>query len=120
MVNTAIGASVIFVLTALGTHYALANAIGYAVGLLTSFLLNRNWTFKTRTRDTGQIARFAIVFAVAYSVNLAVVTGAIEVLGLDPLLSQIAGVAAYVMLSFIGMKFIVFVDHANKSSDTSH
>lgn len=118
VVNTALGASTILIFTALGTHYFLANAMGYAVGLLTSFLLNKNWTFKAKSgRDTGELARFIAVFAVAYSVNIATVTIAIEVLRSNALAAQVVGIVFYTMISFVGMKYVVFRSTDEKKPD---
>jgi len=110
LVNTALGVFVIFLLTALGLNYVLANAGGYLVGLMTSFLLNKHWTFRAKGDQKGELIRFLAVFAVGYLVNIAAVAFAVEILGWRALVAQLVGVACYVALSFLGMKFLVFVD----------
>ena len=47
--NTLITLVVFYVLnTLLGAAYGLANTIGYILGLINSFVWNRNWVFKTK------------------------------------------------------------------------
>lgn len=110
VVNTALGVFVIYLLMALGVNYVLANAGGYLVGLVTSFLLNKHWTFRTKGDQAGELIRFLAVFAVAYLVNIAAVACAVEILGWHPFAAQLLGVACYAALSFLGMKFLVFAD----------
>lgn len=110
VVNTTLGVCVIFALTWLGVHYILANVGGYMVGLVTSFLLNKHWTFRAQGHRQAELLKFIGVFAAAYLTNLAVVTFTIEVLGGASPAAQLLGVACYVTLNFLGMKSLVFVD----------
>lgn len=52
VLNTLIGLAIIFGLMRFGgVQYVLANAIGYAIGMMLSFALNRSWTFAHKVRS---------------------------------------------------------------------
>ena len=57
-----------------GVNPYLSNFIGYAAGLVNSFVWNRQWVFKAGDgKLRGQAVRFAASFAVCYAMQLAVV-----------------------------------------------
>jgi putative flippase GtrA len=113
IVNTFVGLSVIYLLkwsVALGD--VGANAVGYVVGLAVSFVLNRNWTFRHSGKVMPAVARFVMVFAVAYAVNLATVLTLIKLAGVNAYLAQALGVPPYTILFFLGSRYFAFRDPA--------
>ncbi len=107
--NTVLTLAIIFGLKA-GLHWsdAGANLAGYAVGLASSFVLNRRWTFRGSAASAGVVGRFLLVFALAYALNIAVVLGAIG-LGMHDYLAHLAGMPVYTIAFFIGCRDFVFV-----------
>lgn len=109
LANTGIGVAVILSLQALtpaGPY--LANAGGYAVGLVVSFLGNRSWTFRAGDGAvTPQALRFLGSFALAYGFNIAVLAGGLAA-GLPPLLAQLPAIAAYSAAFFLLGRYWVF------------
>ena len=85
-----------------------ANAIGYAVGLCTSFVLNSRWTFGYRGPQLQAVLKFLAVAAVAYAMNLATVLVAIHYAGLNDYLAQALGIPPYTLTTYLASKFIVF------------
>jgi len=109
VVNTLAGLGVIFLLKwLLGFGDALANVVGYACGLAISFTLNRIWTFEHSGALTPSLARFALVFLIAYSFNLVTVLVIIETLGVNSYLAQAIGVAPYTVFLFLGSHYFAF------------
>jgi putative flippase GtrA len=113
--NTALGYAVIF-----GCMYfggltpELSNGVGYLVGLLVSYSLNRRITFKSVRRRSTEFVRFVLVFLVAYTSNLAVLVVLIRGLSVHAVLSQIlAGVV------YIGTSYLLYKHYAFKSSGVS-
>jgi len=51
----------------------IANFTGYLVGLINSFILNRNWTFKSKSSWKGSLLRFLVAFGICYCLQLGVV-----------------------------------------------
>lgn len=72
--NTLIGFAVIVGLLSLGVSDISANAIGFSLGLLISFFMNRSWTFRQVSKPkAAEIALFILSFCVAYTVNLSII-----------------------------------------------
>lgn len=107
-INMGIGLSTIFVLTATGSSDLVANAIGYSVGIPVSFMLNGRWTFSQVNLSSVHLRRYIYVIAISYLVNILVLVIARNVGDFDRYISQTAGVLAYSLTSFIGMKYIAF------------
>jgi putative flippase GtrA len=111
VVNTVVGLACIFAAKAwLGWGDLAANAGGYGVGLLTSFTLNRTWTFGDRGRVGPALLRFLAAFALAYPANLATVFALRDFVQVDAYLAQAAGVVPYTILFFLASRAFVFLD----------
>lgn len=108
VVNTAVGLSIIFALMHAGVSDVAANAIGYAIGLCVSFVLNGKWTFGATALDAGRLLRFLLVVGVAYLANLAALFVARDALGWGSHVGQLAGAAAYTAVGFIGSRWFAF------------
>lgn len=103
----------------------LANILGYMVGLINSFILNRNWTFKSRSDWKRSFMRFFIAFGICYCVQLCVVLllNAVVVeqewqIGFyqhtfiltSAYACQLAGIVVYSILNFLLNKYYAFDD----------
>lgn len=109
MVNMLVGLLVIYACKWLfQAGDVLANAIGYACGLCTSFALNSRWTFDYRGPQLPALVKFLVVAAVAYAMNLATVLLAIHWAGLNDYLAQALGIPPYTLTTYLASKFIVF------------
>lgn len=106
VVNTAVGLGAIWTLVALGLSPLTSNALGYALGLTVSFILNRTWTFQAR--DGMPVVRFLGAFAVCYSANLATLALGLKIAPQAVYLSQAAAVAVYSVLFFVICRYFVF------------
>jgi putative flippase GtrA len=85
-----------------------ANLLGYTVGLLLSFVLNRAWTFADQGSLPRTMLRWLALAGVSYLGNLLVVLVASRVAGVDPYLAQPLGIAAYTIMMFSGSRALVF------------
>ena len=120
VLNTAVGLTVILAAKALlGWGDLAANATGYAVGLSTSFALNRTWTFGDRGRISPAFARFLGAFVLAYIANLATVFGLRDFAGANSYLAQTAGVIPYTAVFFLASRTFVFLDRRPEDSASS-
>lgn len=109
VLNTAVGLGTIYAcMGLLGLGDATSNAIGYTVGLVVSYTLNRRWTFRHQGNALGSLVRFLMVFAVAYAANLFIVLTAIRMLHFDRYLAQAIGTVAYTALSYLGSRHFAF------------
>ena len=110
LVNTAIGLAAIYaIMFFLGGNAATANAIGYAVGLTFSFVLNRSWTFGSDQPFFHLLPKFLLIVTISYLLNLSAVLAAISYGFFNPYLAQALGVAVYTGCVFLGCRRFVFV-----------
>jgi putative flippase GtrA len=85
----------------------LSNALGYAIGLISSYLLNRLYTFRSKNSKRSEFSRFLVVFGLAYGANYAALRALLSV-GLNPYLSQLAAGIIYVLTSYLLGRAFVF------------
>lgn len=106
--NTSATLIVIYALMAVKTNLYIANFIGYAIGLLISFTLNRRWTFRSNNAaDFALARRFLLAVFAAYCANLLLVFLSVR-FGLSPHIAQLAGMPAYTVCFYGLSKFYVF------------
>ena len=109
LVNTGVGLACMWgAMAVLGLGIVPANALGYAVGIGVSFLLNRAWTFAHQGPWLASFLRWLVIVAIAYSLNLLAVLTVNRQFRIDPYLSQLAGVVVYTAVSFLGARFFAF------------
>jgi putative flippase GtrA len=104
-----VGLSVIYIIKWFGLlDDVLANACGYTVGLITSFFLNRTWTFRHSGALLPAAIRFLLVFALAYLINIGVVLILIHQFDVNSYLAQALGVPPYTAIFYIGSRYFAF------------
>lgn len=109
VLNTGITLAVIFVLMkGLGVHYALSNCIGYVVGFLNSFVLNKKWTFRSKGNVGVEGVLFVAVFGVCYLMQLGALVLMKETIGITADYAQLLAMAVYTGFNFILNKLITF------------
>ncbi|MEM8591329.1 MAG: GtrA family protein [Pseudomonadota bacterium] len=108
LANMALGYSLIMgCFYLLGSTVLVANLVGYGAGWCLSFILNKRWTF----RHDGSLGRtvfgFVSLVVLAFCLNLAVTLGLSQA-GLAYPIAQFLGAATYSVVTFAGLKWIVF------------
>jgi putative flippase GtrA len=107
--NTLLSLGTILLLSrAAGADYRLANAGGYAVGLVSSYTLNRLWTFKSHGTIAPQVLKFLLTFCVCYAAQFGLLLVLVGRLGWDPAFSQVAAMGAYMVLGYLLSRMVVF------------
>ena len=106
IVNTLIGFSIIFALMFAGFSAVESNVVGYAIGAIVSYNLNKKYTFKDTQNSKMQIVKFFSVLFVAYILNFITLQTLLNVL--DPYISQLISAIVYTLSSFLLAKAIVF------------
>lgn len=110
VLNTALHYTVFYILYSfIGLNYLLASAIGYAAGLINSYILNRNWTFKSYDTDRKrEFARFAWVNLLSMGVNLSALKILVAWGGLRPEVAQALAILFSLVANFVGNRFWAF------------
>ncbi|WP_159881441.1 GtrA family protein [Paenibacillus puerhi] len=120
MLNTAVGLSVMLVLLhGAKLDYWMSTLIGTAVGACVSYVLNRSFTFKSRTAHKTGLIKFLLVLGSCYVVAYASsswLTGSIgefiPVLSGDAgrTIAVVLGNGLYTILNYLGQKHFVFAE----------
>lgn len=109
VLNTSLGYAVIFgCMYAFGLGAVVSNVIGYACGLVVSYSLNRNFTFRSAAARRAEMVRFVAIFLLAYLANLGVLLLLIRRFGMHEGAAQAVAGVAYFGLSFVLNKYYVF------------
>ena len=110
--NTLVGLSVIYILVYLGLNNYLSNAIGYSIGLVVSFMLNKHYVFLNKKDNAvlfTQIVQFMMIFFIAYGFNLSVLYVSLHFT--TSYYSQLFAMIGYTVVNFFLNKFITFNSH---------
>jgi putative flippase GtrA len=84
----------------------VANALGFAVSVMTNYYLNRRWTFRSTGRVATELPKFVTVSVVAYAANLVVFSLARTQLG--PVVSQLIAIAVVMPINYVANKLWSF------------
>ena len=98
--NTALTLAAYAVLVALHAPVPLAGAVGWGVGAVNGFLLNRAWTFRGAARGAVPAARYAVVALVGSALNAALLALAVSDEHLPRLAGELAALPPVTLLTF--------------------
>jgi putative flippase GtrA len=85
-----------------------AMTVLYGPGVLVSFAMNRQWTFRHSGTIPASIARYVAVYALGYVVNLVALLVLVDALGLPDGIVVLALIFATAVIIFLLQKFWVF------------
>ncbi|MEJ8847068.1 GtrA family protein [Variovorax rhizosphaerae] len=109
VLNTAVGYAVIFgCMYLLGLSAVVSNVLGFAVGLVISYVMNRRFTFRSVASAPREMLRFVLIFLLAYFCNLGVLLLLIKSVGMHEGIAQVPAGIVYFGISFILNKYYVF------------
>jgi len=110
VLNTAIGLGTIYLLQiGLDQDYRFASAVGYTLGIINSFVLNRIWTFKSSdSRVARQGARFLLSAGACWLVQLGFLVVMVEGLHIHENAAQPIGMVIYTGLNCLANRLFVF------------
>jgi putative flippase GtrA len=91
-----------------GVWYLAASAVGFIVGAVNGFLLNRRWTFRGHVGDALTPVRWGIVQSGGLLLNLGLVALCVSGLGMDELAGQAVAIAVVVVVTFLANRAWTF------------
>jgi len=104
--NTLIGFSIILGLMYVGISATLSNVIGYVIGAVFSYVLNRKYTFKSSMNQQRTMIKFFMVLSIAYILNFMTLQWLLTFM--NPYISQIGAAIVYTVSSFVMARYFVF------------
>lgn len=109
VVNTGVSYLAYVILIEFGIGYQVSNVISYIIGMITSYILNKNWTFGIKERSRIRfLIRFVVVNIAALLVSLGIVSLMVEVMETNVYIGQLFAIAGHMVVNFAGQKFWVF------------
>lgn len=108
LINTFTGLIFIYALVFIGVNGYLSNLIGYIIGLVVSFILNRYFTFQIKTRDNiyNHFTSFLVVFLISYLVNIITLYFSLKFFSIY--VAQLFAIGTYSMVNYLLNKYITF------------
>jgi len=94
-----------------GVWYLAASAIGFAVGAVNGFLLNRRWTFRGHVGDSRTPLRWMVVQSCGLGLNEALLFLWVGAVGLDKLVGQALATAVVTVVTFLANRAWTFRMH---------
>ncbi len=115
--NTLVGLGTIyFAMYFLHFNVVQSNAIGYSIGILLSFSLNKTWTFSSQDHITSSFIRYLLVLGIGYAANLATVLYIYSHFYLSPYIAQAIGILPYTAIGFLGSRYFAFRTQGRSSA----
>ena len=106
--NTALTLATYAVMLALGVPVALGGAVGWGVGAVNGYLLNRAWTFRGAARGAVPAARYVAVQLMGSALNAALVSIAVGDEHLPRLAGELVVLPPVTLLTFVLCRGWVF------------
>jgi len=94
--------------TSLGVGHKMAMTLLYATGILVTFLVNRNWTFRDRGNTPGTFVRYVVIYGLGYLVNFAGLYLFVDQIGYPHQIVQGALILCVAILLFLLQRYWVF------------
>ena len=115
VINTLVGSGTMYALYNLARcGYWFSSAMNYVVGSIVSYFLNKNFTFRRKSRDLKQLLRFALNIAVCYLIAYRaarplaaqLLSGASAAVRDN--VAMAFGMCLFVALNYLGQRLFVF------------
>jgi putative flippase GtrA len=98
----------------LGVDFRAAAVLAFGVALVTTFLLNRHFTFAAaHGRLAGQLGRYFVVNVAGFATNLAVLVLLVSVMGVLKLPAEAVAAAVAAPVNFLGGRLWAFARFAS-------
>ncbi len=95
-------------------HYLVSSAIGYCVGTINSYILNRRWTFSSRQEKIKkEFAKFALINTAALLINVGSLRFFKENVSMPAEAGQVFAIGLSLGVNFLGNRYWTFKKYEN-------
>lgn len=98
----------IHILSSLHGRAGIAQAIAYGAGIIWSFILNRNWTFRSKKPVVYQGMRFFMVQMLLLLLSAGFISFGVDHMKQNPSLTWIIVMSVITLLNYAAQKYWVF------------
>lgn len=107
-ISTSFNYGFFFLLYDFGINYLLSSASGYILGVFMGFILNKHFTFKSKTNKyTLEVIKYFIVYTISLFLGLGFLRFLVY-LQVNILLANVFSIALTTLTNYTGCKFFVF------------
>lgn len=107
-INTLVGYGAYALLLSLNVNYLISVTLSTIGGVINSYIWNRYFTFRSKSRAASEIARFALVYLVSYCSSLVFLYFFVEIFGINPYVSGVINIIITTTISWFGHKNFSF------------
>ena len=90
------------------THYTLASATGFIIGVFSGYGFNKRWTFGVTEKAYQFIYKYYAVYIISLGLGLLFLSFLVAILGITPLIAQLLTIGLTTCTNFVGTKLWVF------------
>lgn len=98
------------ILIYLTINYQIANTVGYGIGTLISFFLNRHYTFNVKDKILKRLVSFFGVALIGYVSSAILLYILVSILNMEQMLSKVITLVFVLVIQFTLNKKITFKD----------
>jgi len=108
IINTIVGYVIIFSLMFVAVPPEISNIIGYIMGVIVSYTLNKIYTFQSKDHPKREFPKFVLSLLTSYGLNFLTLILCIHIFKVNPYISQIISGAVYTISGFVFLKYFAF------------
>jgi putative flippase GtrA len=109
LINTACNYGLFILLLAVfKINYLISGSLGFSLGAVIGFTLNRKWTFKSDICYKKGIIKYLSIQLFCLGLNLLAQIVATNIFNVPESLSQLAGIVITTFINFVLMKYLIF------------
>lgn len=109
LLSTVVNYSLFYLLfKIMGIYYIIASAVGFFLGVLVGYTLNKNWTFGGAVSTANDVYKYYMVYLLSLLISLAFLKFLVVVLGLEPAIANCLMICLSTCINFVGIKCWVF------------
>jgi len=98
----------------LGVYYLASSALGYILGLIIGYYLNKYWTFINQiNKIKNYFWGYIIVYVISLIASQLLLLIQVETLNMNPMYSNIFAIILSSIMNFIGINYFVFIKPKN-------
>jgi putative flippase GtrA len=108
IINTIVGYVIIFSLMFVAVPPEISNIIGYIMGVIVCYTLNKIYTFQSKDHPKREFPKFVLSLLTSYGLNFLTLILCIHIFKVNPYISQIISGAVYTISGFVFLKYFAF------------
>ena len=106
--NTIVGYGTYALLVYINVNYLIANTISTIVGVIHSYIWNRNFTFKSNNKVGKELIKFITVYIISYIIGLINLYVIVNIFDINKYIAGIINIVITTIVSWFGHKYFSF------------